>query len=259
MATTIVNLQPNLATVALTSRVVFIDSAVTDIETLKAGVIEGAEAVILRGDRDGVEQITEYLRQNPQVAIADIVSHGSPGCLYLGNGSLNLGNLAVYRELLQSWREGMQILLYGCHVAAGDAGEEFIAKLEEWTGGKVAASMGKVGNAALGGSWSINHLTETQRHIPLAFKRSSIIAYQEILALNLISSFAPIQAIHNLDIVENYLYFVGDQFRILDISNPLNPSYLGNITLSNDLPPSYINPSSEVKVVGNYAYIAHYK
>ncbi|MFM6438552.1 MAG: DUF4347 domain-containing protein [Microcystis panniformis] len=47
------------------------------------------------------------------------------------------------------------MLLYGCQVAAGDAGTEFINKLSQITGAKIAASSRRVGNAALAGSWEL--------------------------------------------------------------------------------------------------------
>ena len=73
--------------------VVFIDASVSDYQTLQTGVIAGVETVILSPNQNGIEEITEFLQQNTQITTIHIVSHGSPGCLYLGNSQLNLDNV----------------------------------------------------------------------------------------------------------------------------------------------------------------------
>jgi hypothetical protein len=45
--------------------------------------------------------------------------------------------------------------IYGCNVAAGDAGEEFIHKLHQITTATISASTTKTGNVALGGNWEL--------------------------------------------------------------------------------------------------------
>ncbi len=133
--------------------VVFLDAGVTDYQSLQAGVIPGIATVILSPNQDGIEQISAFLPQNPQITTIHLVAHGAPGCLYLGNCQLNLTNIYDYRQQLQNWAKINHILLYGCQVAAGDAGTEFINKLSQITGAKIAASSQRVGNAAPGGSW----------------------------------------------------------------------------------------------------------
>ncbi|MFM6318692.1 MAG: DUF4347 domain-containing protein, partial [Dolichospermum sp.] len=68
--------------------IVFIDSSLTDYQTLQAGVVEGVETVIVTPNQDGIEQITAFLQQHPQITTIHILSHGAPGCLYLGNSQL---------------------------------------------------------------------------------------------------------------------------------------------------------------------------
>jgi hypothetical protein len=73
-----------------------IDAAVEDYPSLMAGTIPGVEAILLEPDRDGIEQITEILANCPDVTTVHLVSHGTPGCLYLGNSQLSLNTLANY-------------------------------------------------------------------------------------------------------------------------------------------------------------------
>ena len=84
---------------------VFIDSQVSDYSYLATGVIPGAEVIVLEPERDGIKQITKALNSysfSYPVSL-HIVSHGSPGCLYLGNSELSLDTLDNYKQDLKTW------------------------------------------------------------------------------------------------------------------------------------------------------------
>ncbi|MBD2112118.1 MULTISPECIES: DUF4347 domain-containing protein [Cyanophyceae] len=134
--------------------VVFIDASVSDVPHLVSGVLPGVAVKVLAADVDGVAQITNYLEAYPASTV-HIVSHGAPGVLYLGNTQLNLTNLENYAQALRSWfspqASNPTLLLYGCNVAAGDAGEELIEKLHQLTGADIAASRQVIGQ----GYWSL--------------------------------------------------------------------------------------------------------
>jgi hypothetical protein len=135
-------------------KLLFIDSLVTAPETLLNGLLPDIQAIILDVHQNGIAQISSVLQENPQIQTLHIVSHGSPGCLYLGNGELNLTNIYQYQELLQHWNV-KNIVLYGCNVAAGDAGEEFIRKFHDITKAQITATATKTGNPKLGGNWHL--------------------------------------------------------------------------------------------------------
>ena len=161
--------------------IVFIDSSVSDYQTLQTGVVEGVETVILSRNQDGIEQISQILQQHPHITTIHILSHGAPGCLYLGNSQLNLTNIHNYTQQLQHWQR-QNILLYGCNVAAGDAGEEFIRKLHEITNATISASATKTGNAALGGNWELEvNIPEKKGKSPV-FGADTLARYQGIFA-----------------------------------------------------------------------------
>ncbi|MEA5552667.1 DUF4347 domain-containing protein [Anabaena cylindrica UHCC 0172] len=167
------------------STIVFIDSSISDYETLQTGVVDGVETVILSPNRDGIVEITEFLQSHPQITAIHIVSHGSPGCLYLGNSQLNLDNISKYAALLQRW-QSQSILLYGCKVAAGDAGEEFISTLHKITNATISASATKTGNAALGGNWELEvNIPENHRN-SLVFRGYTLATYQGVFAPTLV-------------------------------------------------------------------------
>ncbi len=118
-------------------RLVVIDAGLDSVQTLVTGVRPGAEVLLLDPQQDGLEQITAALAESPFSSL-HIVSHGAPATLRLGNSELSLGNLARYGPLLQTWKV-REILLYGCQVAAGDAGAEFLERLQRLTGAAIAA------------------------------------------------------------------------------------------------------------------------
>ena len=114
---------PNLNHQVLGSAIAFIDSQVADYQSLIAGVTQGTEVVVLDGHRDAIDQITEILAFRTNIDSIHIVSHGAPGSLQLGNGSLSAGNLSAYSQQLHQWRsafsQAANILIYGCNVASG--------------------------------------------------------------------------------------------------------------------------------------------
>ncbi|MEG4109688.1 DUF4347 domain-containing protein [Microcoleus sp. S13_C5] len=168
--------------------IVFIDAGVENADLLIEGVIPTTEVFVLDGTADGIEQISQVLQQRQNIDAVHIISHGSPGCLYLGNSQLSLDNLNRYAPQLQQW-DVVNVLLYGCNVAAGDAGEEFITKLHALTGANIAASKTLTGSAAKGGNWELEMTTGTIES-SLAFTTETMATYQSILADIFVESFA---------------------------------------------------------------------
>ncbi|NET50501.1 MAG: DUF4347 domain-containing protein, partial [Merismopedia sp. SIO2A8] len=134
-------------------------------------------AYILPKTVDGIGYITRTLEHYPSrgeaIAHIHIIAHGFPGGLYLGNTELSLTTIAQYGHELREWFSDFrqqqaiypstslshpytlpipQLLLYGCCVAAGDAGAEFLEKLYHHTGAALHASTQPMGNAAMQGT-----------------------------------------------------------------------------------------------------------
>jgi hypothetical protein len=175
----------------LSSHLVIVDSGVDDAQILLAGVVAGARTVVLVPDRDGIEQITETLQRYPDTTHLHIVSHGSPGCLYLGNAQLSLDTLDRYSWELQSWfashPTAPTLLLYGCKVAANQAGLEFIQRLHQLTGAAIAASTTPTGCAELGGNWQLDAVTGSIAVTP-AFTAETMAMYTALLATYTVTS-----------------------------------------------------------------------
>lgn len=160
--------------------VVFIDAGVENYQQLVNGVIPTAEVFVLDATADGIEQISQVLQQRQDVGAVHIVSHGAPGCLYLGNTQLSLDTFNRYATQLQTWN-APTLLLYGCKVAVGDAGEEFLAKLHNLTRANIAASASKIGHTDLGGNWNLD-IEIGAVNTPVAFTSTLQTTYAGVFA-----------------------------------------------------------------------------
>ncbi|MDZ7953955.1 putative Ig domain-containing protein [Nostoc sp. DedQUE09] len=185
-----INIKPTLD--LYPTRLVFIDPQVDDYQSLVMGVLPETSVVVLDANQDGIEQISQVLESHQGVNSLHIVSHGAPGCIYLGNSQLNNETLNRYATQLMGWAnalaEDAQLLLYGCKVAQTEPGVLFIRCLSELTGAVVAASNDLTGSAALGGDWELE--VSTAPIVPrLAFGQEVITTYASILPVVLDASF----------------------------------------------------------------------
>ncbi|MBW4471867.1 MAG: DUF4347 domain-containing protein [Stenomitos rutilans HA7619-LM2] len=177
---------------AVQNTLVFIDAAIADYSALALGVLPGAEVAMLDPRLDGVEQITTVLKEYVNLSSIQIISHGAPGSVQLGNTYLSTETLVDYSLQLQQWRtalaEEADILLYGCNVAATEAadgrnGVAFINHLSLLTGATVAASNSLTGAK---GNWNLEVSTGAVKSTP-AFHPEVMANYQGTLATYYVS------------------------------------------------------------------------
>src|SRR4028119_1979777 len=116
---------PNLKNQVSGSAIAFIDTQVENYQSLIAGVKPGTEVVVLDGNQDAIDQITDILRDRSNIDSIHIVSHGAPGSLQLGDVRVSLDDIEGDRDSLQQWfsqrtdstgKNRPNILLYGCSV-----------------------------------------------------------------------------------------------------------------------------------------------
>ncbi|MCP3999901.1 MAG: DUF4347 domain-containing protein, partial [Gammaproteobacteria bacterium] len=142
---------------AKTNEIVFVDSAVNDYQTLLNGISSDAEVIILDADRDGLQQMTEALSGRSGIDAIHIISHGQAGVLKLGGSSIDQAALEGYSDELASIGSVLaadgDILLYGCDIAEGSVGNNFIEALADSTSADIAASDDLTGAASQGGDW----------------------------------------------------------------------------------------------------------
>ena len=139
--------------------VAFFAADVPDMQTLIDGLRPGVAYHVLSPEGDGLAEIATHLAGYRDLEALHIVSHGAPGTVYLGNTVLSASTfesprakalLAIQGQALAA--EGC-VLVYGCEVAKGARGRDFLAHLESMLGRPVAASETPTGAADKGGDW----------------------------------------------------------------------------------------------------------
>ncbi len=157
----------------MTKRITFIDSRVANCQTLIADLPADTEWFVLKADEDGLGQMANILKGYSDLVTIDVISHGSVGTLYLGSTVLNSENLSFYVTQLGSIRSALSetgdILLYGCNVAEGEVGYQFVTSIAQATGADMAASDDLTGTTALGGNWELEKYVGSIDLIPTVF------------------------------------------------------------------------------------------
>jgi hypothetical protein len=149
----------------LTSTLLIIDPQIDSYTSLVQGALPEAEVIILDPTQDGIQQISDTLATRSGVESLQIFSHGSAARLQLGASYLDSDRLCESSEAIDQWRNALaadaEILLYACHLAAGEAGKAFVQNLSQLTHATIAASENLTGCAALGGDWELEYQTGT--------------------------------------------------------------------------------------------------
>ena len=144
-------------------QVIFIDQAVPDCASILAGLEPGSIDYVIDNSRDGLQQMADILSGYAGLDAIHLISHGSPGCLQLGNHPVTQYTLGDYGAALATIGAALtdagDLLLYGCNVAQGEVGQSFIAQLATATGADVAASVDLTGAGILGGNWLLEAAT----------------------------------------------------------------------------------------------------
>ena len=129
---------------ANSKQLIIIDSRVTDWQSLVGNVSPDIAIIVLDPTLDGVNQIAASIVAYSSLDAIHILSHGSAGSLSLGSSTLDNSNIDVYASQLghigNALSAGGDILLYGCNVAQGDTGVEFVNQLASLTNADIAAS-----------------------------------------------------------------------------------------------------------------------
>lgn len=143
--------------------IIFIDSNVQNYAQLINGVSEGTEVVVLDGNKDGLQQIADYLNGRSGIDAIHIVSHGSLGQITLGAVTLDQAALSEQAATLsvvgQALTDTGDIFLYGCYVGQAQQGQSFVDEFSLLTGADVAASTDMTSGGQAGGNWVLEYQT----------------------------------------------------------------------------------------------------
>ncbi|MGE5466653.1 MAG: DUF4347 domain-containing protein [Ignavibacteria bacterium] len=148
--------------------VVVVDATVKDWQTLVAGMDPSIPVIVLHPDSNGMgelEALSAFLSRHQGLDAIHLVTEGRTGALLLGGEALYDGDVAAASPYLQqigaALKPGGDLLLYGCSVASGAEGKQFVDDLAHALGNAVdvAASNDRTGPARLGGDWDLEYST----------------------------------------------------------------------------------------------------
>ncbi len=176
---------PELIRAQPVRELVIIDAAVPDKQVFYRGIKPGAEIIELDANQPGLTQLKQVLSSYQNLQALHIVSHADDGVLQLGNSKVDATALKqemdTFAALKGALADGADVLLYGCDLAKGEAGEELLALIQQETQLDVAASVNKTGAAELAGDWELE-LQRGQIDTELPFLAKSLKDFSEVLA-----------------------------------------------------------------------------
>ena len=142
--------------------IAIVDASLPDLATLLASLPKGVEVHLMEPGTDGVQLLADTLQGRSGIEAIHLLTHGSAGSLSLGSNRLTSATLENHSDQWATVRNALtadaDILIYGCDVGAGQAGQDFVAQLAQWTGADIAASDDLTGAAALGGDSRVRQL-----------------------------------------------------------------------------------------------------
>lgn len=142
----------------MSKRIAFVDPDVAELADLAGS--DGVEVHVLSADRPVAEQMAQTLAAHASVSAVDLLSHGDPGRLQVAGRGVGRHDLLAdaphWRAIGQKIEPGGALFVYGCRVAAGAAGHDFVDALFELSQVSVAAASGPIGAARWGGSWDLD-------------------------------------------------------------------------------------------------------
>ncbi|MER3384159.1 putative Ig domain-containing protein [Pectobacterium aroidearum] len=137
---------------------VFIDTALTDYQTLVNSVPAGVDVFLLDSSQDGLTQMAVWAETHTDYDAIHILSHGNEGQVRLGNLTLDSATAearsADLAKLGTALTQDGDLLLYGCDIAQG-TGKSFVSLLSQLTQADIAASDDLTGAIAKGGNWQL--------------------------------------------------------------------------------------------------------
>lgn len=141
------------------NEIAFVDTSVSNWSAMVASLGNTVEVVALDGTTDGLSQIANSLQGRSGLDAIHIISHGSAGNLQLSGVDYTAESIgrsySRLQEIGQALAANGDILLYGCDIGQGSAGQALIDAIASITAADVAASSDATGAATAGGDWNL--------------------------------------------------------------------------------------------------------
>ena len=169
-----------------------IDTRIADYQRLQAAFTaqlaaqeQQVDVLLIDDDEDGIARLSAALAERQDLSAVHLVTHGAAGAIQLGSSSLDSNALLARAPEIAAWGSALSadgdILIYGCEVAEGSAGRQFIDQLAALTGADVAGSENLTGEAAQGGDWLLEYRHGTVEAV-VAFSAYGLPGWQGVLA-----------------------------------------------------------------------------
>jgi hypothetical protein len=132
------------------------------VEMLYGALAASGEQVLLLDSQATLTDLITELSGHQEaggIGSLHLYSHGEQGRFWVGGTEISNDTITGLQDQLsqlgQTLHSNGDLLIYGCHVAAGDAGQALVKTLGSFTGADVAASVDATGNEANGGNWDL--------------------------------------------------------------------------------------------------------
>jgi hypothetical protein len=142
------------------TQLVFVDTAVEDIDFLLRNLEPGIESLVLNADESAPAQMARAVVGRQDIRTIHVIAHGQAGEVSFTSDALSLESLDRHRDYLSAIGQALSadgdLRLWVCNAAQGQRGAAFLDGLRLATGVAVSGATGRVGAAALGGSWELD-------------------------------------------------------------------------------------------------------
>ena len=148
------------------TELIVIDESIDDYQALLGSIDLNTAGVhyeiqFIDSNSAAIAQLTDIISQYDGLNAVHLFSHATQGAINIGNQSLDEATLLENSEAIGQWsdafNENADFLLYGCNIASGVYGVQFVETLAALTQLDVAASDDLSGSSALGGDWQLEH------------------------------------------------------------------------------------------------------
>jgi hypothetical protein len=140
--------------------IALIDPTLNDADILAGQVQQqGLTPLFICQDGNPLSQLIEQLNTIGGADHLHIFCHAEPGLLHIGSSKIDRTSLTDLATPLQQLGEQIHhgVLLYGCEVARGNAGQLFVQQLSQLLQRPVAAATEVIGLSENGPNWRLDH------------------------------------------------------------------------------------------------------
>lgn len=149
-----------MGTTSTLNTLVLIDSSIDQADVLHQQFQQRDTVVRVVKPHESFWDIVNQVSQRyPNIRNIDLLSHAQSAELTLGQTHFNLSSIEQkspnWKQLGHRLGKQGQLRFWGCDLASGKQGKQFVHRLSELTGSDVYASDDKTGHKLLGGDWSL--------------------------------------------------------------------------------------------------------